>query len=328
MLSDGTLLGQLMVDGQRVTIKAQHEKEYKAKIDAYREHVMDLKAHPDRRPLKDIVRSYIDASDAVLSPATIRGYEGVYKNRFSSYMPKPAGTIDYQRMVNDEAKKVKAKTVINGWALIAAARKDANISVPDIHLPKVPESDADFLDYEQIQRFLAEIRDDPAEIAALLALHSLRTSELLMLTTEDVTSERIRIRGAMVPDKTHRLTMKDTNKNRTSSRDVPIMIPRLLEILPSEGKLVTLHTSSLRRRIEAACKRAEVPVCTLHDLRRSFASLGYHLGWPERSIMAVGGWSTLTTVHKVYVKLSQKDIASDIKKRQDYYGFTTNSEKI
>ena len=325
VLADGSLLGQLMVNGRRVTVKARHEKEYQAMIDAYRERIIELKSNPEKRSLREIVRSYIDASDAVLSPATIRGYETIIRCRFKSYMDKPVETIDFQRMINAEARTVAPKTVLNGWALISAALKDAHIDVPDIHLPKVPESDEDFLDFEQIQLFLKEIRGDPAELAALLALHSLRTSELLALTVDDVTGECIRVRGALVPDKDHKLTHKETNKNRTSTRDVPIMIPRLLELLPQKGSLITLHTSTLRRRIEAACLRAGVPVCSLHDLRRSFASLGYHLGWSERSIMAVGGWSTLSTVHKIYVKLSKKDIENDIGKMKNYYEFTTGT---
>ena len=52
-LADGSLLGQLMVDGRRETIKAKDEAEYKARIDAIRTGVLELKAHPDRRPQKN-----------------------------------------------------------------------------------------------------------------------------------------------------------------------------------------------------------------------------------------------------------------------------------
>ena len=328
VLADGTLLGQLMVDGRRETIKGKDEAEYKARIDAYRTHIIEMKAHPEKRPLQKIVRDYIDKNDGVLSPATIRGYESIYKNRFKDYMPCEAGKIDYQAMLNDEAKKAAPKTVCNGWALVTAAFNDAKIPVPDVNLPTVPESDEDFLDYEQIQTFLADIREDKAELAALLMLHSLRTSEVLKLdAAKDIVADQIHVRGAVVPDKNHKLVEKKTNKNKTSTRIVPVMIPRLAELLPEEGKAVTLHPSTIRSRIEKVCKKAGLPVCSPHDLRRSFASLGYHLKWSERTIMAIGGWNDIETVHKIYVKLSQKDINKEVQDMRNYYKFTTVSEK-
>lgn len=324
-LADGSLLGQLMVAGRRETIKAANEKEYRAKIDALRTGVLEMKAHPEKRPLRQVLREYIDKNDGVLSPATIRGYEIIYRNRFKSYMDVQAGKIDYQQMVTDEARKVAPKTLKNSWALVSAAYRDAKIPLPEINLPAIPETDEDFLDYEQIQTFLAAVKGDPCEAAALLMLHSLRMSELLKLTVDDIQGNEIHIRGAVVPDKNHKLVEKQTNKNRTSTRNVPIMIPRLLELLPESGRIVTLHPSSLRRRIENVCKKAGLPVCSPHDLRRSFASLAtIHLKWSERTIMLIGGWSNLDTVHRIYVKLSQKDINEDVKTMRNYYGFTTD----
>ena len=326
-LSDGSLSAQIMVDGKRATVKAADLREYRAKIDALRAHVVELKAHPDRRPLQDVLRAYIDKNDGVLSPATIRGYETIYKNRFKAYMAQPVGKIDYQAMVNAEAKLRSPKTVTNSWALVTAAYRDAKLPVPEINLPTVPESDEDFLDYEQIQLFLTAIKGDPCELAALLMLHSLRMSELLKLTADDIRDAEILVRGAVVPNKNHKLVEKKTNKNRTSHRSVPVMIPRLSELLPADGKLVTQHPSTIRRRIENACKAAGVPVCSPHDLRRSFASLGYHLKWSERAIMAIGGWNSIETVHKIYVKLSKKDVDQDVQKMKNYYQITTTSEK-
>lgn len=327
-LADGSLLGQLMIDRQRVTVKAKTEAEYKARIDALRTGVAELKASPEKRPLRSVLRAYIDKNDAVLSPATIRGYETVYKNRFAAWMDKEVGKIDYQRMVNEEAKTVSPKTVKNSWALVSAAFREAKLPVPDVNLPQVPVPDGDFLDYDQIKTFLAEIRGDSCELAALLLLHSLRMSEALKLdAAEDITDGVIHVRGAVVPDKTNKLVEKQTNKNRTSHRDIPVMIPRLLELLPAEGKAVTVWSSTVSKHVIKACARACLPLCSPHDLRRSFASLAYHLQWSERTVQQVGGWNDLNTVHKIYVKLSQKDVNADIEKMKNYYQITTVSEK-
>ncbi len=326
VLADGTLLGQVMIDGRRETIKAADEAKYRAKIDGLRTGVMELKAHPEKRPLEKVLRAYIDKNDEVLSPATIRGYEVIYKNRFKSYMKKPVGEIDYQKMINAEAKIVAPKTLKNSWALVTAAFRDAKIPVPDVNLPQVPESDEDFLDYEQIQVFLEAIRGDTCEVAALLLLHSLRMSEVLKLdAAEDIKDGMIYVRGAVVPDKNNKLVEKKTNKNRTSRREIPIMIPRLMEILPTEGKAVTVWSSTVSKHIIKACVRAGLPSCSPHDLRRSFASLAYHLKWSERTVQEIGGWNDLNTVHKIYVKLSRKDVNADVEKMKNYYQITTTS---
>lgn len=326
-LADGTLLGQIMVDGRRETVKALNEREYRARIDAIRAGVLELKAHPDRRPLRQIVRSYIDRNTGVLSPSTVRGYEYIIKGRFKAYMDLQVGKIDFQRMISDEAVIHSPKTVKNAWGLVAASMRDTGLQVPDVNLPAVPPSEEDFLDHTQILRFLEAMKDDSCELAAILMLHSLRLSEVLKLDAADISGGMIHVRGAVVRDKNGKLIEKKTNKNRTSTREIPIMISRLTELLPEEGRLVNIPPTTITSHIERACKKAGVPVCTPHDLRRSFASLGYHLGWSERAIMAIGGWADVSTVHKIYVKLSQADIKADVSKMQNYYGFTTASEK-
>ena len=212
-LADGSLAAQIMVDGRRETVKAATERELHVKIDALRAHVVEMKAHPDRRPLRDIIRAYIDKNDGVLSPATIRGYEYILKARFPGYMEKPICSIDYQQMISDEAKRLAPKTVENSWALVSPALKAVSFPVPEVNLPTVPESDEDFLDYEQIQTFLQAVKGDRAELCALLGLNGLRMSEILKLTAEDVREDIIHVRGAVVMDKHNHLTEKKTNKN-------------------------------------------------------------------------------------------------------------------
>lgn len=323
-LADGSLLGQIMIDGKRETIKAGSETEYRAKIDAYRAGVLEIREHPERAKLKTLLRGYIDANEGTLSPATLRGYEGVYKNRFKDQMERRVCDIDWQKAISSEGKS--AKTIRNAWGLVAAAMHAAGIPVPPVNLPPVPKTDQDFLDYEQIKKFLEAVKGDPVEPAALLMLHSLRLSEALKLQAVDLVGSEIRVRGAVVEDKDGKMVEKATNKNRTSSRDVPIMIERLREVWPESGPVVTMAPRDIRRALEAVCKRAGVPVCSPHDLRRSFASLAYHLGWPEKITQQVGGWGDTSTLRAVYYKLAGADVDQAVKKMQNYYQITTENK--
>lgn len=325
VLADGSLMGQVMVDGVRETVKAASEAEYRARIDAFRQRVLEVREHPERVTLKKLLRGYIDKNEAVFSPATIRGYEVVYGNRFQELMKKPVGEIDWQKAISSEAKDKSAKTVRNAWGLVAAAMHDAGIPVPDVNLPQVPKVDRDFLDFQQIALFLDAVRGDPVEPAALLMLHSLRLSEALAVKAGDLAGGVIRVRGAVVEGKDG-LVEKATNKNKTSARDVPILIDRLSDIWPKDGPVVTLAPREIRRRLEAVCKAAGVPVCSPHDLRRSFASLAYHLGWPERVTQTVGGWGDTATLRAVYYRLAEADVAGAVQSMQNYYKITTGAK--
>ena len=275
--------------------------------------------------MADIIRNYIDSNTYTLSPSTIRGYEIIFRNRFQGYMGKPWESIDFQKMVNAEARIASPKTVINAWGLVSAALTAAGETPPKIKKPAVPPSDEDWLDFEQIKLFIDAVRDKPVELAALLALHGLRRSELLDLTVDQFKSNGIYLRGATVFNADNKMVHKATNKNATSTRVVPILMPRILELLPESGKAVTQHPSAIYRGITNACKAAGVPVCSVHDLRRSFASLAYHLGWNEQTTQQVGGWADLQTVSKVYRKLAERDKREDVAKMQEFYNdiFTT-----
>lgn len=315
----GTWIAQLEHKGQRISVSAPTEAEWYAKARAVKLGLIEAEKKRSGLSLRAVIREYIDSNSKTLSPSTIRGYEICYRNRFKAYMDKDALSINYQRMVNDEAALVAPKTVVNAWALVAPALAAAKLPVPELNKPTVPESEEDFLDYEQIKVFLAAIRDDDAEAAALLALHGLRTSELLDLDVSQITTEHILIKGATVPNKDNKLVHKDTNKNKTSRRTVPVIIPRLLDLLPPQGKVVTLHPSTIRSHIEKVCRDAKLPVCSPHDLRRSFASLAYHLKWDELTTTRIGGWSNVQTVNKIYRKLAEKDKDADVERMKEFY---------
>jgi integrase len=211
--------------------------------------------------------------------------------------------------------------------LITAALNYAKIKYQDVNLPAVPESDEDFLDHKQVKKFLQAIKGDDCEIAALLALHSLRASEMYHLQAGDITKDGITVKGATVRDKNNKWIDKDTNKNKTSTRTVPIIIPRLLDIIPESGRVVLSRPTAVREHLETICINNKLPVVSLHDLRRTFASLAAYLKWQEETICAVGGWSPGSPiVHKIYIKISDAAISEDAKKMKNYYQITTDKK--
>ena len=325
-LSDGRWMAQLMVDGKRHTVYGITEEEYTLRARALKAKLLTAKSEPPKLFLGTVIDKYIDSNENVLSPSTIRGYRMIRKHYFQDYMNMLLANIDWQVMVNEAAKTLAPKTVKNAWGLVSASLAAIGAEIPEVNLPEPAKKETPFLNYVEIQTFLDAVRGKPCELAAILALHSLRRSELFALNREDIHDGFIYVGKAYVPDETDSFVLKYTTKTPMSTRKVPVMIPRLLEILPeSEGRLITDPPSTAYSQINRICAKAGLPQIGYHGLRRSFASLGYHLKWSERTVMRIGGWSNIQTVHKFYIKLAEMDVNDDIKAMQAFYGFTTES---
>ena len=310
----GKYRGRLMVAGQRVYVTEDTEAAYYIRARAVKAGMIREAASAPKDTLRQLVDKFIDDNEAVLSPSTVPAYRSYARNGFGAYMGMSAASIPWQRAVSDEAGRVSAKTLQNEWRLVTAALKYAGVPVPSVNTPRTVKRERAFLDFEQVQAFVVAIRGDACELAYLLALHSLRLSELLALTPDSIRGGVIYVRGAKVRGE-HGYTVKELNKTDLSRRDVPVMIPRLLELrLP-----VTSKDTTLNRHLEKVCAGAELPVVTMHGLRHSFASLAYHLKWTEKTTMQIGGWSTPDVVHEIYTHLSKKDVNDDVERMRAFY---------
>ena len=313
---------QVMVDGNRCYISGKNEEEYYAKARAAKAKLIEIKKAAPKLTLGTAIDNYITDNDAVLSPSTINAYKSYRKTRFKAFMDEDVSAINYQRMINEECKKVSPKTVHNAFRLVTASLKHASIPIPEINLPQKRKAERPWLDYQQIATFLIALRGKPYELGALLALHGLRRSEILHLTSDDVDTERglIFVRGASVIGSNGKLVDKDTNKTTASSRVVNIVIPRLNDVIKGkEGKLITTNPTTLYGSINDICRKNSLPTVGVHGLRHSFASLAYHLGWSEMTTMREGGWSDPSVVHNIYTHLSAQDANEDIQRMKDFY---------
>lgn len=312
-LPSGQWRVQLMIDGQRlnVTRPTKQAAEREAAL-MKAEHLNGIKNAPTGGsvPLRDAIAQYIAARDETLSPSTLRGYEEIARNRFQSVMGRPIGTIAWQRVINEEHRIASAKTIKNAFGLIRSVYRENGMELPPVTMPAPDGEEKAYLTPEQIPVFLAAVKGQKCEIPALVALSSLRKSELLALTWDNIDLEGrvLHVRGAAVrgPDET--FVRKKQTKTTASFRDVPIIQP-LYEALDAEpdktGLVVRSHYQTPYKQIQAICSRAGLPLVGLHGLRHSFASLCYSLGVSELECMAIGGWSDIQTMRKIYTHLAE-----------------------
>lgn len=335
-LPSGNWFIQLSVRGQRISVTEPSEKACIARAMAIKQDLLDPVDRSQKPTLSVAIDRYIEVRQNVLSPATIKGYRTIQKHRFQSAMDRPVNAFDetgWQRLVNQEAKIASAKTLQNAWRFVSSVIHEETGNRYSVRLPQVVSDARQFLEPDQIPAFVEAIHNTKYEIPALLALSSLRRSELLALTWDkiDLTAGTIQIHGAMVPDEHGNMVHKKENKNRSSRRTIPIMIPQLTEALSAaphhSNYVVTMHPSAILNGINRTCAKAGLPEIGIHGLRHSFASLAYHLGMPEKIAMQIGGWENDATMRKIYTHAAKSDILKYQNIMSEFYG-SKNTNKI
>lgn len=327
LTASGNWYIRLRLNGESIPVYADTEAQCKAEAIALKSGILKKAAESKKSPtLGECLDEYISGREGILSPSTIRGYTMIRNHRFQSVINTPINAVsDWQKVISKESPLCSPKTLKNAWGLLRTVLEVNGIDVRNVALPQVVKSERPWLDYEQIGTFLNAAHGKPGELAAILALHSLRRSELCALSMSDINLKTnvINIAGSAVYDDTNHLVYKDTNKNVTSRRSVPIMIPRLREILAgmnSEHVRVVKETpGSIWRQINRICRNAGLPEVGIHGLRHSFASLAYHLGMSERETMELGGWSDSQTIHRIYLHLAKADRIHAANKMSEFY---------
>ncbi len=280
---------------------------------------------PEKVTLGDAIDLYIESKSNLLSPSTLRSYKSYREHRFQECMDWNIRYPDYnwQMAINNEVDDASPKTVKNAWGLISSSLKFSKAPVPAVSLPRVPKASRPWLTYEQITVFLDAIKGESCELACLLALHSLRLSELLAIQPSDYTpkTRKLVVSGSRVLNSEGQLVYKELNKTDASNRVVDVVIDRLDELLkavdPKTEWVVDASEKRIYDHVNRICAKAGLPPVGIHGLRHSFASLAYHLGWKQMSTMQMGGWSNSTVVSEIYTH--NADLASDVKKMVDFY---------
>jgi integrase len=317
-LPSGSWFCRIRMNGKDVGITKPTEKEAIAAAMAVKAGLVQINKTPMAdRILTDAIDLWIESNNNRLSPSTIRGYRICQENGFPMLMRMKCSAITdkhIEQTVNSECRRYKAKTVVNRWRFLAQVLTWATGKHYSAKLPQVVRPDIEFLDQEDLTTFLKHIRGAPVEITALLAISSLRRSEIAALNWDDGSIDLkhrwIHVRGAVVQDENNKLVKKATTKNSTSRRDVPMIDP-LFEALSAienkTGPVVKVHPETMNNRINRACAAAGVPEVGCHGLRHSFASLCHILNIPAAVAMEIGGWADRATMDRIYTHVSKRD---------------------
>lgn len=348
-LPSGNWFVRLRINGESIPITRPTEKEAIAEAMAIKAGIIKARNTPrSSLTLYAAIDDYIAHRENVLSPSTIAGYRVIQRNRFKQLHKVKLGDIDnirWQKAVNAEAKvivstasnaqpakRLSAKTLKNSAAFVQTVIFEYTGEKISARLPQVVPNDLPWLTPEQIKVFLDAIKGSKYEIPALLALSSLRQSEIVAMTWKDINlaSGTLTVHGAAVKAADGQLVQKETNKNLSSHRTVPFLIPQLREAVERSAgepnEYVYPHYSNvLRLNINRVCQQAGLPAVGVHGLRRSFASLCYHLGISEAVTMISGGWSDFKTMRKIYTKISERDIQTQANK---FTAFFENANEI
>lgn len=345
-LSSGNWFIQLRLGGESIPVTARTEKECTRQAQYLKaEYKAGKRQAPPERPaespkaptVKEAIDAYIKKRDAVLSPVTIRGYRNIQKSRFHSVMDREITSIsgqEWQAICNEEAKLCSPKTLKNAWGfLVSVISESTDTQPPKIKLPQVVVRERPFLEPEQIRPFIDAVHGTDIEIPALLALSSLRRSEIMALRWENIDLDRkiIKVRGATVPDEHHKLTQKKENKNASSARNVPIMIDDLQAALSmakqDSGLIISHDANTVCRNINKICHANGLPSVGIHGLRHSFVSLAYHLGVPEKIVMEIGGWADYQTMRNIYTHIAKSDVSRYTDQFSGFFSGRENANK-
>jgi len=294
--------------------------------DAWKEEHLD-----DGKPVilvSEALQRYLDAKRGVLSPSTLRSYEGMQKKHFDSIGDisiRRLTKTDVQTWVSDlSTSGLSAKTVKNCYGLLTAAitLQDDNIRLR-VQLPQQKRFENYCPSDEDISVLIRQIqRDGDGELlraVLLAALGPCRRSEICALTSDDIQGNIVYITKALVKDNTGRWVVKLPKTNDSHRKIIyPSFVTDLCKGI--EGRIIPHTPDYIGDKFRKTLKKTGLPVFRFHDLRHYGASIMMYMGVSTKTVEKRGGWSSGSPVlRRIYQNQIDAEMQKETNKINEYF---------
>lgn len=279
---------------------------------------------PEDLTVHDAVGKYLDVKKSVLSPSTVRGYEGLQRNYFSDDFGRrklnELTSPIIQLWVSTLSAKLSPKTVRNAYALLTAS---LDMFYPDFHvqatLPAKKRPELYCPSDEDVKKLLKHIKGTELEIAVLLAAFGpLRRGEICALEDTDIHGNTITVNKSMVQGPDGAWVIKQP-KTYGSYRDVEFPDFVIERISGINGRIIKATPSRITGRFIKAIESTDIPRFRFHDLRHYSASIMHAIGVPDQYILQRGGWISDSVMKSVYRNVIDLEAAKQNKKINEHF---------
>lgn len=284
--------------------------------------------------ISEAMERYIEVKRPVLSPTTIRAYTIMSGNPMVleiGHTPLSGVNRDFlQAFINRLlASGASIKYAKNAYYFLTAVVKynAPDIGIPKVDIPKRTPPRGHAMSDTEIGLFLLNLRGNRYELPLILALClGLRRSEICALRPSDFYPEyrSIHVTRSYVYGE-EGLQEKDYPKNNTSVRWVHLfpyaydLMKETVDSISGDSRIVDVVPNTLTDIVPRLCGQWGMKRYTLHDLRRSMATVGVREGVPDKIMQARGGWADNATMKAIYQQALAEDIAQSEQTLDSYF---------
>ncbi len=305
---------------QSFTASTKKEAEYLAA-----EAVLKKKEKVKNITVGEAIDKYISSKESILSPTTVAGYRGIRRNYLQMIMDLPIQKLTQeivQRAVNDESRRLSAKTVKSAHSLLTAAMSIYN---PDLHLnTTLPRIQKKYKDLPTPVEVIQAAAGTEIELPVLLGLWlGMRLSEIRGIRKKDIHDGYLTIQNVIVTVERKDIEKEQTKTNQSARRlKLPDKILELIEqcnIQNEDEYIIKLSGTAIYKRFMRIIEKNGLKKMTFHDLRHLNASVMLALGVPDKYAMERGGWSTDNILKSVYQHTFSTERETIDRRIDDYF---------
>ena len=303
-LPSGSYRLRKQINGKKIRITFDHkptENEILLSLSEY----MDIDDIPKSAlTFENAAKQYVELRRNVISPRTVREYKLMpdrLSKKFNEMNIYDMTINDVQAEINRLAKDKSPKTVKNYSSYICSVIKTfRNNFTGRVTLPQPVKVEPYIPTDDEVVKFLQYIKENRPKYYVLMVLsaYSLRRSEIMAITADDLEGNILHVTKAKVLDENNNWIIKVT-KTPTSRRDIEI--PQdVADLIRKNHYAFNYHPCDISKVINTACKRLNIKRFTLHKLRHYFATKLVASNVDVMTIAALGGWSSPAMIYNRY----------------------------